>query len=135
LADVSSLEDYREAFEEAMNEDFNTPQALAVLFDFVKEVNRYLDTTEEPSMGSLAAMDRIFQDLGQDVLGIVPGSLTATEGREELVNGLIDLIVELREEYREEKAWERADAIRRELAELGVVLADNPDGTVWQLKY
>ncbi len=135
LADVSSLEDYREAFEEAMNEDFNTPQALAVLFDFVKEVNRYLDTTEEPSMGSLAAMDRIFQDLGQDVLGIVPDSLTATEGREELVNGLIDLIVELREEYREEKAWERADAIRRELAELGVVLADNPDGTAWQLKY
>ncbi|MFP4343158.1 MAG: cysteine--tRNA ligase [Anaerolineales bacterium] len=135
LADVSSLEDYREAFEEAMNEDFNTPQALAVLFDFVKEVNRYLDTTEEPSMGSLAAMDRIFQDLGGDVLGIVPRALTATAGQEDLVNGLIDLIVELREDYRTEKDWERADAIRQELADLGVVLADNPDGTAWQLKY
>ncbi len=134
LADVNSVADYRKAFEEAMDDDFNTPQGLAVLFEFAKEVNRYLDTHEEPSMGTLATMDRVFQDLAGNVLGIVPSSLTAAAGDEELVGGLIEMLIKLRNDYRKERNWERADALRDQLEELGVILNDGPEGTTWQLR-
>ena len=72
LADVSSLVDYREAFETAMDDDFNTPEALAVLFEMVKEANRQLDRKDDLSMGSLAAMEKQFRDLAGGVLGFCP---------------------------------------------------------------
>jgi cysteinyl-tRNA synthetase len=134
LADVSSLEDYREAFEEAMNDDFNTPEALATLFDFVKEVNRYLEEKDDPSTGTLTAMDRLFKDLAGEVLGILPDQLATAGGDEALVEGLMDIILDLRQEYREGQDWEKSDAIREKLSELGVVVKDKAEGSTWQLE-
>lgn len=134
LADVSSLEDYRESFEEAMNDDFNTPEALATLFDFVKEVNRYLEEKKEPSTGTLAAMDRIFKDLAGDVLGILPDQLATAGGDKELVEGLMKIILDLRQDYREEQDWRKSDTIRERLSELGVVVKDKAETSTWQLE-
>ncbi len=132
LAQVGSLEDYREDFQAAMDDDFNTPQALGILFDLVKEVNRHLDDTTNYAMGTLAAMDRIFHDLARGVLGIVPNNLKSQEN-EHIVDGLVKYLLELRQEYRESRDWSRADAIRSRLAELGILIEDGPDDTTWRL--
>ena len=133
LSQVVSLEDYRQDFEAAMNDDFNTPQALATLFDFAKEVNRYLDQEPQVSMGTLAAMDKIVQDLGGDVLGILPQDLVDERVGGDTVEGLVELLLDLREEYREKRAWDKADEIRDQMTDLGIALEDGPEGTSWRL--
>jgi cysteinyl-tRNA synthetase len=133
LANVVSLEDYREEFRAAMDDDFNTPQALAVLFEFVKEVNRTLDSDQDVSLGTLSAMDKIFRDLGGAVLGLVPEDLELRVGGE-LVEGLVSYLLELRAEYRQARDWQHADQIRSKLSELGVDIEDGPDETFWRLK-
>jgi cysteinyl-tRNA synthetase len=134
LADVSSMHDYREAFEEAMNDDFNTPRALAVLFDFVKEVNRYLDEQEEVSEGTLATMDKVFQDTAGDVLALLPEDLPAPQGGQELLDDLMQILLDMRSEYRASKDRSRADAIRSRLAEIGITVYDNPEGSTWSVE-
>jgi len=135
LSDVSALEDYRQDFEAAMNEDFNTPQALGALFDFVKEVNRYLDQNGNVSMGTLTAMDKIFRDLAGDVLRILPEDLTDTQESGEIVEGLMSLVLDLRQSYRENQNWSQADYIRSQLSDLGVLVNDGPEGSSWQLEH
>jgi cysteinyl-tRNA synthetase len=131
--DVRSVAAYRAAFCEAMDDDFNTPQALAVLFDFVKEVNRYLDQSTEPEVATLSAMDQLFRDLAGRTLGIVPETLESrVDGG--LVEGLLDIVVALREEYRASRDWSRADKLREALKDLGVELQDGPEGTTWRLR-
>jgi len=132
LAQVGSLDDYRDDFQAAMDDDFNTPQALATLFEFVKEVNRQLDENPRQAMGTLAAMDRIFRDLGGKVLGIVPDNLEEREGGP-AVAGLVEFLLELRRQAREAREWGRADAIRSRLTELGILIEDGPDDTTWRL--
>ncbi len=132
LAQVGSLDDYREDFQAAMDDDFNTPQALATLFEFVKEVNRHLDENAHHAMGTLAAMDRIFRDLGGKILGIVPDNLEEREGGP-AVAGLVEFLLELRRQSREAREWGRADLIRSRLAEWGILIEDGPDDTTWRL--
>jgi cysteinyl-tRNA synthetase len=132
LSEVASLQDYREDFQAAMDDDFNTPQALAVLFDFVKEVNRHMDERANYTVGTLAAMERIFRDFGSQVLGIVPGDLEGQVGGH-VVEGLVEFLLELRQEFRETRDWRRADVIRGRLSELGILIEDGPDDTTWRL--
>jgi cysteinyl-tRNA synthetase len=133
LSSVMSLEGYRDDFEAAMDDDFNTPQALSVIFELVKEVNRTLEQKQSTSLGTLSAMDKIFRDLAGDVLGILPEKLEARVGGER-VEGLVQTLLDIRNEYREEKAWDKADAIRDRLSELGIAIEDGPDETTWSLK-
>ncbi len=133
LSQVAALEDYRDDFQAAMDDDFNTPQALAVLFDFVKEVNRQLDEHDDLSMGTLSAMDKIFRDLAGNVLGLLPENLEERLGGE-LVEQLVETLIELRQEYRVAREWSKADAIRSRLNEMGIILEDTPEGTFWRLK-
>lgn len=133
LAEVASLEDYREGFREAMDEDFNTPQALAILFELVKEVNSALDGRRQVSFGTLSTMDKLLRDLAGTVLGMLPDDLESRMGGR-IVGGLVNYLLELRGEFREAKEWERADAMRRRLDELGIMIEDGPLDTTWHLK-
>ncbi len=134
LADVGSVQDYRVAFREAMEDDFNTPKALAVLFDFVKEVNRYLDEQEQPPMGTLVALDKVFRDLGGKVLGVVPDKMR-TDLDEDRLGAVIQMLLDLRQEYRQARDWSKADAIRSRLAEIGIIVNDGPEGSSWELEH
>ncbi len=134
LADVGSVQDYRVAFREAMEDDFNTPKALAVLFDFVKEVNRYLDEQEQPPMGTLVALDKVFRDLGGKVLGVVPDKMR-TDVDEDRLGAVIQMLLDLRQEYRQARDWSKADAIRSRLAEIGIIVNDGPEGSSWELEH
>jgi cysteinyl-tRNA synthetase len=131
--DVGSLRSYSEQFFHAMDDDFNTPQAVAALFDLNREVNKLLDSDEMLGKGVWAAIDAIYYELGGEILGIIPGSLTE-EASSELVEGLMEIILDIRERYREAQKWNEADALRDRLAELGIGVDDRPEGTMWRLE-
>jgi cysteinyl-tRNA synthetase len=133
LSYITELDPHRNAFTEAMSDDFNTPQAIAALFDFNKEVNTLLDSNQPLGRGTLAAIDGLYRDLGGKVLGIIPDSLTQDIGGD-LVEGLMDIILDIRQRYREAKEWTQADALRRRLTELGVAIDDGSDGSTWRVE-
>ena len=133
LANVTSLEDYRDDFKSAMDDDFNTPQALATLFELVKEVNRTLDDDQSPDLGTLSTMNKIINDLAGDVLGILPDTLE-TQPEDNLVDDLVESLLAMRQEFRAENNWQKADEIRHRLSDMGIAIEDGADSTTWRLQ-
>ncbi len=121
--------DYRARFAAAMNDDFNTPQAFAVLFDASRQINAKLSRADE---GYLAAAKAFFDDLAGDVLGIIGTVQGSTHDDTALLDGLVELVSEQRHEARTRRDFATSDAIRDRLAELGLVLEDTPDGVRWK---
>jgi cysteinyl-tRNA synthetase len=131
-ADVTALlETHKARFLEAMNDDFNAPKAIGILFDLAREVNRRLNDTSPLSQASLEAIDALYRELGGDILGLVPGVLPQQTGAG-LEAELMRLIIEMRQKARQARDWAQADAIRDRLAELGVALEDGLEGTTWR---
>jgi cysteinyl-tRNA synthetase len=133
LSHVTDLMNIGTTFMDAMNDDFNTPKALATLFDFNREVNTLLTAGGPVSVGTLAAIDGLYRELGGKVLGIIPDDLTKDMGGE-LAEGLMDIILNIRQRYREVKDWDRADVLRQELSRLGVVVEDRSEGATWRVE-
>ena len=120
--------DYRERFAAAMNDDFNTPQAIAVLFDASRDINAKLGRADA---AYTAAAKAFFDDLAGAVLGIL-GVQENAQDDTALLDGLVKLVSEQRQEARTRRDFATSDAIRDRLAELGLVLEDTPDGVRWK---
>ena len=117
---------YRERFTASMDDDFNTPQAQASLFDLAREVNRARDAGADVAQAQAAL---------REMAGVLGLALRPREGGDLLeARPFIDLLVETRKGLRAAKQYALADRIRDQLAELGVVLEDNPQGTAWKRK-
>jgi cysteinyl-tRNA synthetase len=110
-------EPYRKMFVEAMDDDFNTPQALASLFDLARAINQAADFGND-----IAEAKKVLTDLAQNVLGL----RLKTVGYED--NPEIQKLIEQRQTFRKEKNWKEADAVREKLAALGVAVEDTPTG-------
>jgi cysteinyl-tRNA synthetase len=115
-------EAYRQRFIEAMDHDFNSPQALAALFDLAREINRTMDQGGDPQEAR--------QTL-RELSGVLGFSFEGPE-IDLAAKPFIDLLVSLRTELRKEKHWQMADRVRTSLKDLGVVLEDTPQGTIWK---
>jgi cysteinyl-tRNA synthetase len=130
--DVAALlQSHKERFLEAMDDDFNAPKAVGVLFELAHEVNRRLNEGMPPNQASLRAIDGLYRELGGQILGLVPDMLPQQSGAG-LEGGLMRLLIEIRQEARQDKNWAQADAIRDRLTELGIALEDGPEGTTWR---
>ena len=124
----------REEFAAALDDDFNAPRGLAVLHDLTREVYSLLNSATQPGLPVLAAINEVYSDLGGAVLGIIPAGeqVDGGDGRREA--GLVELLVALRAEARARRDYSAGDRIRDELAGLGIVLEDGPNGTLWRLE-
>lgn len=122
----------RAQFFERMDDDFNAPGALAVLQDLTRQVNTLINESGPQTQGTLAAIDVLYRQLGGDVLGIVPEREEGGADAER-EDGLVRLLIDLRAQARSNKEWATADTIRNRLRELGIILEDRVDGTVWKL--
>jgi len=128
---LATLAEHKARFLEAMDDDFNTAAAIGVLFDLNKEVNTLLDSEEDISQETLAAINDLYRELGGDVLGVIPHEFAkATAGLEE---PLIELLIETRQKLREAQKWDWADEIRTKMADLGIALEDRPEGARWRI--
>ena len=119
----SKTDAYVEEFEKAMDDDFNTADAIAAIFELVKYANT--TATAESSKEYLQSLlDRIVK-LG-DVLGLI------LDKKEELLDADIEKLIEERQAARKAKDFARADAIRDELLEKGIILKDTREGVQWK---
>ncbi|BAU26142.1 cysteinyl-tRNA synthetase [Aneurinibacillus soli] len=126
----AKLNAFRGRFVEEMDNDFNTADAITVLFDMVREANRLI-ASEDATKAVLEAYLALFTEFG-DVLGIAFGeSDVVAEGPSD--EGIDALIVE-RGQARKDRNFVRADEIRNQLQELGIVLEDTPQGVRWHRK-
>lgn len=124
-----AIRDAREKFYEAMDDDFNTAEALKAVFEASNAVNRYLTEVETPKESVLRKALEFFK-IVSEVFGIFEDYFKEQRaGNEE---ALIELLVEVRSQLRKEKNFALADKIRAELRELGIQLEDTPHGTVWK---
>jgi cysteinyl-tRNA synthetase len=130
---ASDLAAHREAFEAAMNDDFNTPRAIAALHDLARDVNRWLET-DELDQGTLVAIDTTFRELGGDVLAIIPEEMAPRGVDNQVLDGLVEIVLDIRQDYRQNKEWEQADQLRERLAEIGIQVEDRPEGATWRLE-
>jgi cysteinyl-tRNA synthetase len=127
------LDSYRSRFLGAMNDDFNSPQAIAVLFDLSREANALLSLETKFSFSSLQKIAELFTEFGGAILGVIPdvcGPVLSADVK--LESDLVQLLVDLRAEVRTQKLWGLSDKIRDGLKKLGIVLEDKKDGTVWR---
>lgn len=118
----------RTAFEEAMDDDFNTPSALASLFELVRAVNSGRDAGVGAQVLGQAQAGLI------ELAGVLGIELAAPPGEEQTAGPFIDLLAHIRQELRSAQQWELADRIRERLAELGVTLEDGKDGSMWRFR-
>lgn len=131
---------FMERFKDAMDDDFNTALSLGHMFELIREANRYLDARPSGQKSrdlASKAMDLLNQ--AGNVLNIF--GKTPDEWQDSLMqskkisltrNDILDKINK-RQESRDKKDWASADAIRRELEEMGIMLEDKKDGTMWKV--
>jgi cysteinyl-tRNA synthetase len=124
---------YRDRFDAAMNDDFNTPEAVAVLFDLAREVNR----ARAADPADAVALAAVLRELG-GVLGLLQADPedflkgAAAAGEKGLGAADIEALIQKRLDARKAKNWAEADRIRDELKAQGVVLEDGAGGTTWR---
>ncbi|MDZ7702905.1 MAG: cysteine--tRNA ligase [Trueperaceae bacterium] len=124
--------EYRERFTDALNDDLNTPQAIAALFDATRALNSELEKT--PGTDYLRAAKAFYDDLASDVLGILGEAKAQSDTDLSTVDGLVSLVAEQRQEARARRDFSTADEIRDRLAELGIALEDTAEGSRWRFK-
>jgi cysteinyl-tRNA synthetase len=122
---------FEKKFEESMNDDFNTPQAVAVIFDFVKEVNKVILSNQSIQPDYFIKVKDFLIKTAQDILGIIDFSETATSDGK-LESELIELLINLRNDAKQEKNYNLADKIRKSLNELGIELKDSKEKTTFK---
>lgn len=113
----------------AMNDDFNTPMLIAVLYDAVKVVNSVASGRMALSAEGVAQLRSLFDVFAEDILGLQPESVSG-QGADR-TDGLVEVLCALRTEAKNNKDWTTADNIRDQLAALGVQIKDGKDGSSW----
>lgn len=131
VSENGMVQSYQERFEAAMSDDFNTPLALAVLFDLVKELNSCAESDR------VSALAGTLRSLG-GVLGVLQADAEAYfkqavgDAGSGLSESEIESLIEQRAQARLNKDWAESDRVRDHLAEQGVILDDSKGGTTWR---
>lgn len=131
---LARLEQAKIDFKERMDDDFNTPQAIAVMQELTREVNTLLNGDAEVGLNVLDAINKTYMELGGEVLGIIPETAVVEGSNVQREGALIQMLINMRAQARADKNYAEADRIRDELAAIGVILEDRPDSTVWKIE-
>lgn len=128
---IKDIKDYEERFQKAMNDDFNTPVAFAVLFDLVREINRVRDS----DLSLAVKLGSLLKRLG-NILGLLYAEpdvfLQSMVKGGSLETWAIEDLIAKRNEARRDKNWALADQYRNELLKQGIALEDTASGTLWR---
>ncbi|MBS7629157.1 class I tRNA ligase family protein, partial [Candidatus Bathyarchaeota archaeon] len=124
---MEATDNHWSRFIEAMDDDFNTPVALSVILSYVRGLEAYVRKGPERNTlsRSLEVMRSIFNILGLK-------HVRPETGVDDTFEGLIEIIMDLRDGARRRGDWETADGIRERLKRLNIILEDTPEGTIWK---
>ncbi|MFA8435980.1 MAG: cysteine--tRNA ligase [Marinifilaceae bacterium] len=126
--DVKALQ---EKCYEALNDDINTPILIAHLFDGVKSINSLADGKEKITAEDLEQLKKLYTEFTFDILGLKEEG--ESEGSDELLGKVVELLLNTRMEAKKNKDWATADRIRDELTQMGIVVKDTKDGFDWEV--
>ncbi|HSH19169.1 MAG TPA: DALR domain-containing protein, partial [Draconibacterium sp.] len=115
----------------ALNDDLNSPIAIAHLFDGVKMINSVKVGSEKISATDLDALKSFYNTMVFDILGLKQEQ-TSDSSKNEVLTGAIELLINLRNQAKTNKDWATSDKIRNELNNLGIELKDTKDGVEWK---
>jgi cysteinyl-tRNA synthetase len=125
---------YYFGFESNLDDDFNTPKGVAIIFDFVKSVNTVISQNENIDVSFYKDVKTFLEKTAQDVLGIVnfeKGNQMNFDSKE---SELVELLIEIRSDAKKNKNYALADMIRDKLSEIGFQLVDTKSGTTFKKK-
>jgi len=125
-------EAFAERFAAAMDDDFNTPGACAVLFDMAREVNRLKDADRQAAAALAARLRDLAGVVG--ILQLEADAFLQADASSRIDTAEIEALIQARLQARADKNWAESDRIRDQLAERGVVLEDAKGGTTWRLQ-
>ena len=136
-SDVSTLDgvvDLEKRAYEALDDDFNTPVLIGVLFDAVRMINQVYDHTATATSDDIEALKKLFDTFLIEILGIVPdGASDAGAASLKPYQEAVDLLLQIRAEAKANKNWATSDLIRDRLAAIGFTVKDTKDGVEWKL--
>ncbi|WP_421078323.1 cysteine--tRNA ligase [Methanothermococcus sp. Ax23] len=130
--DIKTYETIRNAwinFYNAMDDDFNTPEALKYVFEVSNVINRYVNTSNNPNKSVLTKALDFFKMVGE-IFGIF--NKFDSKDNEGIEEDLINILINIRAKLKKEKNYNLADEIRDELKNIGIQLEDSPKGTIWK---
>lgn len=133
LPDVSAEggESFTSRFGDAMDDDFNSPEACAVLFEMAREVNRLRETDQQGAAALAARLKELASVLG--VLQMDPDAFLQAGAAGKVDAAQVEALIAARLQARSEKNWAESDRVRDQLTAMGVVLEDGKGGTTWRL--
>lgn len=126
------LDKLKDEVEEQFNDDFNSAKAIAVLFAQLRPLKNEIQKGRVPA--NINDVDDYLRKIVDEVLGLWPEEPEQTGSDKELLDNIINMLIELRQNARKEKNWDLADMIRNRLAEIGVLLEDTPQGTIYKIQ-
>jgi len=148
---LMNIKNFKEKFENAMDDDFNTPEAIGIFFNFINQSNKYLKNNKNPKpelckyslekMMELGKILTLFQEKKSSEIKDDESNLIELKKilkkyleniNENSIKNIINKLLEIREKAREIKDWETSDNIRNELEKIGYEIQDTNDGTVWR---
>ncbi len=115
-----------------MDDDFNSPQAVAVIFDFTRELNKKIAETDNLSKSFYENAKSFLDKTAVNVLGILNFDSLSADSGPSLENELIELLIKFRADAKVNKNYKLADQIRDELKNIGVILQDSKDKTTFK---
>ena len=132
---LTNARNYLEEFEAAMSDDFNTALATAPIYGLAKEINIYYHSVQSCDgtvcHSTIGEVKEIFK-LMLDILGLLEDGWKGQESSTEEYNQLMEVILNIRQCARDQKQWGIADSIRDELANIGILIEDSPQGARWK---
>ena len=125
-----NVQEWENSCFDAMNDDFNTPILIANLFEAVKVINHIKEQNASLTAPDLLVFKKALNGFVFDVLGLTNEN---SQDNSEKINGVVELLIKLRKEARENKDWSLSDQIRDELIVLGIQLKDGKEGTTFSV--
>jgi cysteinyl-tRNA synthetase len=122
---IEMIDSYKSRYIEKMDDDFNTADAISVIFELIKEINTSVDETS--GKGTLEYAMSILRELGKPI-GIMQNEVGGSLEKE------VEELIEKRQQARKEKNFKLSDSIRDELSAKGIVLEDTPQGVRWSIR-
>jgi len=129
--DAYDLETLKESVESKLNDDFNTAQAIAVLFEELKTIRKQINSGQPPE--NIRDIKQFLHNFVDGVLGLWPEAEATAQTDDDKTKQLIELLIDIRNKARHEKNFELSDAIRDRLEELDIKLMDSPEGTEFKI--
>jgi cysteinyl-tRNA synthetase len=118
----------------ALNDDFNSPVALAHLFDAVRIINSVHDGKDKLNKKDLETLKRVFSIFVDEIFGLKSEIVSENKQTETLLHGIMKLLLDIRQKAKEQKDYSTSDNIRDQLASLKIAIKDSKDGSTWELK-